>query len=473
MYSGIISILVPVTVIVIAIMTKRIVVSLITGILIGGIALANGNIMQGVIDASDHLIQSTANKESIYIIFFLFLFGSFAEIMKLSGGIKGFTKLSDKFIKTERGALATVWAITPFTFIDCCFHDIAAGTVGKALVDKVHGNKRRFAFILNVTSCLLIILIPFGTTYVGYIMGIITSALTKAGISQPAYELYLRSIPYNFYSISMILISIFILVFNFGFKREFKTKKEDDDFDKEHGHDEAHAQCTFQEKAPPRPFNLILPLLFLILSTVFFLWLTGKDKGTGLWSAMLNADFEKSIFLSALVTIILTCVFYIVQGIPLRELESHFLSGGSEMLPPIVVLILSWGLSSIIGDLGFVNFVTDIMASGIPIFLIPVSIYMIGCFASYFMGTAWGTWALIMPLAVPLAVSTGANLPLVIGAVLAGGALGDNASPMGETAILTATISDISVIEHVKSELPYCLIGIGISAILFVIFSMI
>lgn len=456
MYSGIISILVPVT-----------------GILFGGIALANGNIMQGIIDASDHLIKSTANNESIYIIFFLFLFGAFSEIMKLSGGIKGFTKLSDKYIKTERGALGTVWAITPFTFIDCCFHDIAAGTVGKALVDKVNGNKRRFAFILNVTSCLLIILIPFGTTYVGYIMGVITSALNKSGISQSAYELYLRSIPYNFYSISMILISILILVFNFGFKREFETKKEDTDFEKEHGHDEAHEQCTFEEKAPPRPFNLILPLVFLILSTVFFLWLTGKDKGTGLWSAMLNADFEKSIFLSGLVTIVLTCVFYMVQRVPLRELESHFLSGGSEMLPPIVVLILSWGLSIIIGDLGFVKFVSAIMAAGIPIFLIPVSIYLIGCFACYFMGTAWETWALIMPLAVPLAVSTGANLPLVIGAVLAGGALGDNASPMGETAILSATISDIPVIEHVKSELPYCLIGIGISATLFVIFSII
>lgn len=81
------------------------------------------------------------------------------------------------------------------------------------------------------------------------------------------------------------------------------------------------------------------------------------------------------------------------------------------MIPPIVVLILSWGLSSIIGELGFVNFVTGIVASRIPVFLIPAVIYLIGCFASYFMGSAWGTWALIMPMAVPLAVSTHLNLP--------------------------------------------------------------
>jgi Na+/H+ antiporter NhaC len=471
MGHGFISIMIPFAVIVLAIFTKRIIPSLIVGILIGGIVLANGDVILGTAEAADHLIKSSANEESIYIIFFLFLFGAFAEIMKVSGGIKGFTKLTERFVKSEKGALGAIWAITPVTFIDCCFHDISAGTVGKALIDKVGGNKKRLAFVLNVTSCLLIILIPFGTTYVGYIMGVITSSLNKAGVTGSAYELYLKSIPYNFYAIVMILVSIAVIVFNFGFNREYKTKREDEDFDKEHGHDEAHEQCTFEEKVPPRPFNLILPLLLLILSTVFFLWLTGKDKGTGVWVALLNADFEKSIFISGLITIVLTCVFYLFQKVPLRELDSHFLSGGNEMIPPIVVLILSWGLSSIIGDLGFVNFVTAVVASGIPAFLIPAAIYLIGCFASYFMGTAWGTWALIMPMAIPLAVSTGVSIPLVIGAVLAGGALGDNASPLGETAILSATISDVPVVEHVKSELPFCLTGIGLTALLFIIFS--
>ena len=470
MAPGFISVIIPVIVIALAIITKRIIPSLIMGVLIGGIAITNGNVVQGIVAAADHMIKSTANEESIYIVFFLFLFGAFSEIMKVSGGIKGFTKMTERLVKTEKGALGAIWAVTPFTFIDCCFHGISAGTIGKALTDKVGGNKRKLAFVLNVTSCLLIILIPFGTTYVGYIMGVITSALNKAGVSQPPYELYLKSIPYNFYAIVMILLSIAIVVFNFGFKREYKIKEEDEAFEKEHGHDEAHEQCTFEENAPPRPFNLILPLLLLISSTVFFLWLTGKDKGTGFWGALLNADFEKSIFISGIATLVLTCIFYLFQKVPLRELDSHFLSGGNEMIPPIVVLILSWGLSSIIEELGFVQYVTGV-AAGIPAFLIPAAIYLIGCFTSYFMGTAWGTWALIMPMAVPLAVSLGISIPLVIGAVLAGGALGDNASPLGETAILSATISDLPVIEHVKSELPFCLIGIGISTALFVLFS--
>ena len=140
------------------------------------------------------------------------------------------------------------------------------------------------------------------------------------------------------------------------------------------------------------------------------------------------------------------------------------------MIPPIVVLILSWGLSGIIGDLGFAKFVSNVVASNIPVFLIPAIIYLIGCFASYFMGTAWGSWALIIPIAVPLAVATNSNLALVIGAVLAGGSLGDNASPLGETAILTSTIADIPLIEHVKSQLPYSLAGVAVSTVLFIVF---
>jgi Na+/H+ antiporter NhaC len=465
--SGLVSVLIPLIVIILAVLTKKIITSLIIGILAGGILLAKGNIVQGFLLSSEHLIKSTANEESIYIIFFLFLFGAFGEIMKVSGGVKGFTKITSKYVKSEKGALWAVWAITPATFIDCCFHVISTGTVGKALIDKVNGSRRKLAFVLNVTSCLLIILIPFGTTYVGYIIGVIGSSFSKSGIDQSAYTAYLKSIPFNFYAIVMSLISIGVIQFGLRFDRQLKSegkdKKEDDS-----GHDEAHEQCTFAEKAEPRPYNLILPLGILIITTFFFLWYTGKDKGNGFFGAIVNADFEKSIFVSGLISLVITSVFYMIQKIPLREIESHFLAGGNEMMPPIIVLILSWGLSSIISDLGFTNFITSIVGTNIPDFLIPASIFLIGCFTSYFIGSAWGTWALIMPIAIPLAISTNSNIALVIGAVLAGGSLGDNTSPLGETAILSSTISEVPLMEHIKSELPYCLVGVGISTALFI-----
>jgi len=471
MNYGFISLSIPVIVIVLAIVTKRIISSLIVGILAGGIMLAGGNIIQGVIQATEHLVKSIATEESIYIILFLFIFGSFAEIMKVSGGIKGFTQITNKYIKTEKGALGAVWLVSIVTFIDCCFHAKASGTVGKALIEKTNGNKKKFAFVLNVTSCLLIVLIPFGTTYVGYIVGVIASSLSKAGINESAYGLFIKSIPYNFYAITMLLISIVVITFNFGFTKTLNPNIEGEE--SEHGGHEAHEQCEFEEKAPPRPLNLILPLTLLIATTFFFFWFTGKDKGAGFTGAIMNADFEKSIFMSALITLVITSVFYVIQKIPMSEIESHFLAGGNEMMPPIIVLALSWGLSSIVQDLGFTEFVTSAMGNQVPHFLIPASIFLLGCVISYFMGSAWGTWALLMPIAIPIAVATNTNLALIIESVLAGGSLGDNASPLGETAILSSTISEVPLMEHIKSELPYCLMGVGISTILFIIFAIV
>lgn len=468
-----ISILIPILVILLAAFTKRIIPSLVVGILTGGVFLANGNLILGTLTAIEHLVKAVSNDESVYIVMFLFIFGALGEIMKVSGGIKGFSSLSDKFVKTEKGALGAVWFASIVTFIDCCFHAISTGTIGKALIDKVKGNKHKLAFVVNVTSCLLIILIPFGTTYVGYIIGVITSAFNKSNVTVSPYNAYIRSIPFNFYAIIMLLISIGAIVFNFGFTKIKADVSKKQLEESEHHSGEAHEQCEFEEKAPPRPINLILPLIFLIASTFFFFWFTGKNKGTGFLGAIMNAEFEKSILLSSVVTIVLTSLFYVLQKIPMMEIESHFLSGGNEMMPPIIVLIISWGLSSIVQDLGFTTFITDVVGTKVPAFLVPASIFLIGCVASYFMGSAWGTWALLMPVAIPLALSAHVNLPLVIGAVLAGGSLGDNASPLGETAVLSATISEVPLMEHIKSQLPYSLTAIGISTVLFMIFSVV
>lgn len=475
MSPGLLSLFIPLIVIILAMTTKRVIAALVVGILAGGAILAGGNVVNGSIVAVEHLVKSVASEESAYIIMFLFIFGAFGEIMKLSGGIKGFSEFADRFVKTERGALGSVWFVTLFTFIDCCFHAISSGTVGKALITKVKGSKEKLAVVVNVTSCLLIILIPFGTTYVGYIIGVINSSLNKSGLKMSAYNLYLKSIPFNFYAIVMILISIGIILFNFKFDRVVQKssgEKDEEGEDSGHGH-EAHEQCEFEEKAPPRAYNLILPLALLIVSTFFFFWYTGKGKAPGFVGAIINAEFEKSILLSAIVSVVLTTLFYLVQKIPMAEIEGHFLSGGNEMMPPIIVLVLSWGLSSIIEDLGFVTFITNNIGPQIPAVLIPVVIFLIGCAASYFMGSAWGTWALLMPIAVPLAVTSNSSLPLVIGAVLAGGSLGDNASPLGETAILSSTIAEVPLMKHIKTILPYSIASIIIAAILFVLASLV
>jgi len=300
------------------------------------------------------------------------------------------------YVKDEKGALISIWVSTPATFLDCCFHVIATGTIAKPLVEKVQGSREKLAMIVNVTSSQLIVLIPIATTYVGYIIGVTRSAMKQAGISGSPYSLYLKSIPFNFYSIGMVILALLVTFGGLGFGR-WRIGKLGKAHGGVHGGHEAHEECEFEEKIEPRITNLFVPLTILISLILFLFWTTGKGENRTFIEALMNAEFEKAIFIATFATVIFTTTFFAIQKIPMGEMESHFLTGGTELLPPIVVLILSWSLSSVTEDLGFIQFVSETVSTTVPKSFIPAVIFLIGGFTSYFIGSSWATWALIMP----------------------------------------------------------------------------
>lgn len=452
-----------------AAITKRIIPSLVIGLLAGTL-IKTKTLLGTFIQAGDYLSGVVANKNSVYIILFLFCFGALAEIFKVGGGISGFAKKAEPYVKTERDALLSVWAASPATFLDCCFHVISTGTISKPLIEKVNGSRDKLAFIINTTSSQLIVLIPFATTYVGYILGVLSSSMARAGIKGNPYNLYLSSLYLNFYSIIILLISLAVIFVNLDFLKILRPAYKKDFNDASvHNEDEAHHESAFAEKVPPRILNLLIPLFFLIAMIFFLFWWTGRGNDRTVWEAITNATFEKSIFVATFTTLVLTTILYVIQKVPLKEIESNFLSGGTEFLPPIIVLILAWSISDVTSDLGFNSFIKGLVSTSVAPQLIPVIVFLIGGLASYFMGSSWGTWALVMPVGVALAVTTGGNLPLTIGAVLAGGSIGDNISPLGETPVLTAAITEQSVTEHIHYVLPYGIVAFGISVLLYLV----
>lgn len=254
--------------------------------------------------------------------------------------------------------------------------------------------------VINVTSSQLIVLIPIATTYVGYIVGVARSAMHGAAISGSPYSLFLRSIPFNFYSIGMVIISILVTIFGLGFGK-WRLGKAVQTADGVHSEDEAHEECEFEERVSPHIMNLLLPLAVLTGLMLYFFWLTGAGSGRTFLQSMANAEFEQAIFIATFLTVSLTTVFYVIQHIPFAELEHHFLEGGLEMLPPIVILVLSWALTDVTKSLGFPEFVGSTLGTAVPRFLIPAAVFLVAGFTSYFIGSSWATWALVMPLGLP------------------------------------------------------------------------
>lgn len=464
------SVLPPLTALIGAVLTKRVVPSLVLALLVGS-ALISQSALLAFVKAASYITGSISSKENASIIAFLFLFGALTEIIKLSGGIKGFARLAERYIISERGALWSVWFLSLITFLDCCFHVIAVGKITRPILEKVSGSTEKLAMLINITSSQLVVMIPIATTYVGYIIGVIASAMRSSGVQGNPYSLYLKSLPFNFYSIGMIAVGFLLIYWEPGFGKWFKSNmaSEKDGIHNEH---EGEEQCAFEEMAKPRPLNLVLPIGLVLALILSLIWWTGKGGSRGLFAAFTHADFEKSIFIAVFSALIITFTAYRMQGVPFAELDSHLLKGGTELLPPIVILVLSWSLSTVTHDLGFNGFISTIMHA-VPPPAIPVFVFLISGVMSYFIGSSWATWALMIPLGIPLAFTSGISVPFIIGCILAGGSIGDNVSPLGETPILTASITGIPLVKHVQSLLPYAVIVSIITILLYLGFMLI
>jgi Na+/H+ antiporter NhaC len=188
-----------------------------------------------------------------------------------------------------------------------------------------------------------------------------------------------------------------------------------------------------------------------------------------LFEALSMADATFVMLLAVFITLIITFIFYIVRRQQLNEILYHFYDGGNQMMEAISLLVLIWALTLSAEDLGFSDFISSTLGAFLPAFMTPATIFLIGSIVGYFIGSSWGTWGLFMPLGLTLAVSTGASIPLTVGAVFASGAFGALTSPLGDTTITTASILDLSLVDYARYKLKISAIGGAIAIVLYLV----
>lgn len=453
-------------IIVFAILTRWIIPSIIVGLMIGAYLKADSNLLAALDLFSSYITGAITDESNATILVFLFGFGALSEIFKLGGGISAFANLVEKRLQSKLSAYLSIWLITPLTFLDCCFHVISSGIIAKKLLERTRGSEERLAFIINISSSQLIPLIPVATTYVGYILGLLTPMMLQLNVSASPYSIYLQSIPYNFYSIIMVLISLTMTFTEIKplqlLQPAYKPLPSEQG---EHDQSEAEHQHTFEEKLPPRLFNLLLPLIIMLSSLFYLVWHSGVVRGgVSLSQALIFADYELSVLNATVITLSLTILLYLVQRIPAKSLEKAFFAGGVEMLPPIIIISLAWAMILLSRDLGFYDIASNLFNTYLPHQLLPLLFFLASGITSYFIGSAWATWALFLPVALSTAIAAGVTLPLIIGSVIAGGSVGDSISLLGEEPILVASTLDIPLTDHIRYCVPYGMLAFIISA---------
>ncbi|MFB8426928.1 Na+/H+ antiporter NhaC family protein [Priestia megaterium] len=516
----------------ISILTKQVQSGLFVGLLVGSYLLYP-DILGGAEHVIKYLINNIVVTNNIRIIVFLYAFAGLVGIIKLTGGIKGFVHLISKKVKTKKSAMALAWVSTLGTFSEPDFRIVTIAPIMKALSKRLGMSKKRIAYAIEFTANPAIALIPVATAFVGYMVSIIGQSLKTSGIHQSAYMVYVKSIPFNFFSIVIILVGVYYSFFKkekenedehmesaqknhqeksfnenenektkhrlphttvlnakrsnlkSSFNMEAGTMVDEPDIhgertgmfdrntpshaDQQEDLDAAHR--AYIKATPIRPWNLIVPIALFLLLTLFLSWWDGHSKANGFFNAFIKSDMLGVMLTSLLIAIIIAFAIFIFQRFPVSTLVTHFVKGGNELVNVIIMLALIWAVTAVSEDLGFSKYITSHLTSWIPHMFIAPSLFILGAVISYFIGSSWGTWGLLMPLGVTLATQSHTSILMAIGAVFASGTFGAFASPLSDNTVTTCTVLGIDVVKYARSKLVPALIAAGISVVLYVGFS--
>jgi len=225
------------------------------------------------------------------------------------------------------------------------------------------------------------------------------------------------------------------------------------------------------EGATPQARNMIIPLFFLVALVPTFLIMTGWEAGGGdLMLALRSGSGGTSILYASSFACIIAALMYKLSGtLRIRESFDAFMKGMAAMLPLAILMVLAFAIGDICDDLGTGQYVADTASGFISPALVPALIFLIACFIAFSTGTSWGTFAIMLGIAIPLANGMGTNMSLAIGAVLGGGIFGDHCSPTSDTSVISSMASASDHIDHIRTQLPYALIGGAITVILYLI----
>ncbi|SFV91105.1 Na+/H+ antiporter [hydrothermal vent metagenome] len=454
MEYGIISIIIPLLTIALAIITKDVIVSLMGGIFAGLLVLHGFNPLQAFKGLFDGIIAQIAQGWIAKTLLFTLFVGAIIRLLNLSGAVESFVAYIDKKaarIDSPLGAQMLAYLIGVVIFIESSITSLVAGTVAKPLCDRNDVSRAKLAYICDSTSAPICSLIPLNA-WGALLLGLILTAVESKVITGDPVSLLVASIPYNFYALFTLLL-VLVVIWR---KWEIGPMR--------------HAVSVVSTVSPPTvtPHTpalgpMLLPIIVMVLAVPVGLYLTGDGdifKGSG----------STSVYYATIVTLFVMYGYYLAtRRLTHKRFFEGLFGGMGEMIPIAAILLLAIFIGKVIGDLGTAKYLAHILTGNISPTLMPMLIFLVAAITAFSTGTSWGTFSIMMPIALALAASMGLDIPLVIAAVISGGIFGDHASPISDTTIISSMAAGCDHVEHVRTQLPYALIGGTLAAAAFLV----
>lgn len=455
------SVIPPLVAIVVVLWRKEVILALLMAVFSSELLLAYQNhsniVFYAFIGFIERIISVFSSPGNARLLVFSLLIGALLAYVRNSGGVTAMVnKLVSKGIAKSKRQVGSVTMFTGMViFIESNLSVLTAGILSRDLFDKFKMSRARLAFIIDSTSapvCILVLLNGWGA----YVLGL----LNNYELEQSSVSVLWGTIPFNFYAIIALLMVAYTVVTDkvYGpLKRSELELHHVEEKDKEYLKEEL--------VKPTKARFMVLPLLSMVSAMFFFMYWTGDGditKGSGGQSVLYATCFAVAVAYFLLLS---------HKRFTHKELVEVGFEGLSELLPLVTIVLFSLTLGASLKELGTGLFIAGFVGDNLPLIFVVPMLFIAGGIISFSTGTSWGTFAILIPIGVPLIQSLGLPPSLVIAAILGGGVFGDHCSPISDTTCVSAIASGCDLLEHVKTQLPYSLFGGALALISYFIAS--
>jgi Na+/H+ antiporter NhaC len=454
-HYGIFSILPPLVAVIIAIKYKNVITALFFGGLLGALALAGWNPIEALtLFIKDYIFKQAADGYNSSLLVMMVFIGGFVGVITHSGGANAFAAKVASWINTRAKAQMAVWFGGLAIFFSDSGNPLILGPTFQPITDKLRVSREKLAWLLDSTASPVCILVPFIGWGI-YIMGLIKKEFEALGMVESEFTAFVKVIPFQFYAIGTLVMIPLVAFLGFEFSAMYRAEKRTLET----------GQPLWPEAKPARPAvdinedrgnkanatMMIVPLIVLFVC-IFGLLIPHGFPFKPAPGPVLRSALCFGYFMGAVTCIGLMLYYKVKTG---AEAFKMYMDGAKEIVFILMILVLSWSLGSVCKALGTANYIVGIAQGNVPGWAIPALLFITGAAISFATGSSWGTFAILVPLAIPASAALGAPLYASIGAVLSGGLFGDHCSPISDTTVLSSMGAACDHIDHVKTQLPY------------------
>ncbi len=453
--------------IVLALWTRQVYLSLLVGLWLGTTIIVGGNPILGLRELLDQIVLVFLDAGNTRVIIFCLLVGGLIALVQASGGVHGFVEFARRrgWGTSRRGAEMLAWVVGMLIFVESSITSLTVGAVSRPFFDRLNLAREKLAYYCDATSAPVCMMIPLNG-WGAYVLGL----LAAQGMAAESVSLLAGSLIFNFYGWLAIIFALVLALTGWGFgpMKRAELRAQSGDLIRPGSKpmiSEEVANIEPVEGATQSAANLMVPIGVMVVMIFVSLFITGDGN-------LMQGSGSTSVLWAVSAAIGVGAIMYTLPLgrrpiMSLSESTDYVLKGSSGLVGVTILIVFAFALGQVSRELEMGPYLVGIIGEGVPVWWLPALVFVVASLVSFTLGSSWTAFAIMIPIALPIAEGLDINAALMLGAVLSGGVYGDHASPLSDTTIISSMAAACDHIDHVNTQLPYTIVVAVVAVVMY------